>query len=185
MLAADAQRQPPIAAAQAQAEQARLVGEGERARRAALAEANAIEGATLTQRFFPAGVEVELSFIPEDELPALIEESLLMPPLDLTAGLEALDGVGVIVLVPLTRAEFITRRSSLPNWDADQPRLRLPVRDLRARATPRELLLANVFLPTRPSAPPRTPWPAQSSVIQAVMTSFGSSCRPRSLARKS
>lgn len=45
VFAADAQRQTTIAAAQAQAEQARLTGEGERARRAALAEANAIEGA--------------------------------------------------------------------------------------------------------------------------------------------
>ena len=45
MLHADAQRQSVIAAAQASAEQARLTGEGERARRAALAEANAIEGA--------------------------------------------------------------------------------------------------------------------------------------------
>jgi len=45
VLKADADRQATIAAAQAQAEQARLIGEGERARRSALAEANAIEGA--------------------------------------------------------------------------------------------------------------------------------------------
>jgi flotillin len=45
VLGADAKRQATIAAAQAQAEQDRLVGEGERARRAALAEAAAIEGA--------------------------------------------------------------------------------------------------------------------------------------------
>jgi flotillin len=45
VIGADAQRQATIAAAQAQAEQARLTGEGERARRAALAEAHAIEGA--------------------------------------------------------------------------------------------------------------------------------------------
>jgi flotillin len=45
VLAADAKRQATIAAAQAEAEQSRLIGEGERARRAALAEANAIEGA--------------------------------------------------------------------------------------------------------------------------------------------
>ncbi|WP_430791637.1 flotillin family protein [Actinoplanes sp. G11-F43] len=44
VLHADAQRQATIAGAQAQAEQARLTGEGERARRAALADANAIEG---------------------------------------------------------------------------------------------------------------------------------------------
>jgi flotillin len=45
VFSADAKRQATIAAAQAQAEQDRLVGEGERARRAALAEAAAIEGA--------------------------------------------------------------------------------------------------------------------------------------------
>ncbi|WP_020522691.1 flotillin family protein [Catelliglobosispora koreensis] len=45
ILEADARRQATIAAAQANAEQAKLTGEGERARRAALAEANAIEGA--------------------------------------------------------------------------------------------------------------------------------------------
>jgi len=42
---AEAKRQATIAGAQASAEQARLTGEGERARRSALAEANAIEGA--------------------------------------------------------------------------------------------------------------------------------------------
>lgn len=42
---AEALRQATIAAAQAEAEQARLIGEGERARRSALAEANAVEGA--------------------------------------------------------------------------------------------------------------------------------------------
>src|SRR5690606_23338500 len=45
ILRAEAARQATIAAAQAAAEQARLTGEGERARRAALAEAKAIEGA--------------------------------------------------------------------------------------------------------------------------------------------
>ena len=122
--------------------------------------ASAIDANALTQRFFPAGIDVELSFIPEDELPALIEESLLMPPLDLTAGLDALEGVGVIVLIPLARPAFMARKASLPNWDEELPRLRVPVRDLRARATPRELLLANVFVPAvRPSAPPpEEPW---------------------------
>src|SRR5205814_4913483 len=44
VLRADAERQATIAAAQATAEQARLIGEGERSRRAALAEAAAIGG---------------------------------------------------------------------------------------------------------------------------------------------
>ena len=78
----------------------------------------------LTQRFFPPGIEVELSFVPEDELPALIEESLLVPPIDLTVGLDGLTGTGVIVLVPLRARRLRQRRAALPNWDAELPRLR-------------------------------------------------------------
>lgn len=103
--------------------------------------AAAIDPVRLTQRFFPAGIEVDLSFLPEDELPALIEESLLLPPLDLTAGFEALSGTGVIVLVPLTRAAFLANRDSLPNWDAELPRLRPGFDEIKAASTPRELLL--------------------------------------------
>ncbi|HEV7866994.1 MAG TPA: hypothetical protein VGO90_04895, partial [Chthoniobacteraceae bacterium] len=96
----------------------------------------------LTQRFFPAGIEVELSFVPEDELPALIEESLLLPPIDLTDSLEERAGTGVIVLVPLSRATFTQSRGALPNWDARLPRLNPVFQQLTAFALPRDLLLA-------------------------------------------
>lgn len=101
----------------------------------------------LTQRFFPAGVDVELSFIPEDELTAVIEESLLVPPIDLTAGVDRLAGTTVVVLVPLARDRFAQNRSALPNWDADLPRLRPVFTDLKAQATPRDLLMARLFPP--------------------------------------
>ena len=114
----------------------------------------------LTQRFFPPGVEVELSFVAEDELAAVIEESLLVPPIDLTVGLDGLTGTGVIVLVPLRRADFAANRAALPNWDADLPRLRPVFLEIRAQATPRELLLSRLFRPTSPPAPPpqEEPW---------------------------
>jgi hypothetical protein len=114
----------------------------------------------LTHRFFPAGIEVELSFIPEDEVTAVIEESLLVPPIDLTVGLDGLTGTGVIVLVPLSRAEFAASRATLPNWDATLPRLRPVFAELKARATPRDLLLSRLFSPAVPSAPPaqEEPW---------------------------
>jgi hypothetical protein len=101
----------------------------------------------LTQRFFPAGIDVELSFIPEDELTAVIEESLLVPPIDLTAGVDRLAGTTVVVLVPLARDRFAQNRSALPNWDADLPRLRPVFTDLKAQATPRDLLMARLFPP--------------------------------------
>jgi hypothetical protein len=114
----------------------------------------------LTQRFFPAGIDVALSFVPEDELPAIIEESLLLPPIDLTVGLDALTGTGVIVLVSLTRAEFTADRLALPNWDAELPRLRPVFVDVKARALPRDLLLARVLPPTPASDAPQEeePW---------------------------
>ena len=79
----------------------------------------ALDADRLTQRFFPPAIDVELSFIPEDELTAVIEESLLVPPIDLTAGLDQLSGTGVVVLIPMTRSEFAANRSVLPNWDAE------------------------------------------------------------------
>lgn len=115
--------------------------------------AAAIDPDRLTQRFFPAGIEVDLSFLPEDELPALIEESLLLPPLDLTAGFEALSGTGVIVLVPLTRALFLANRNSLPNWDAELPRLRAGFDEIKAASTPKELLLRQFQQPAVAPAP--------------------------------
>jgi hypothetical protein len=114
-----------------------------------------IDANALTQRFFPPGVEVELSFVPEDELAAILEEALMMPPIDLTAGAEQLQGTGVIVLVPLSRSAFAASRADLPNWDADLPRLRPAVLTLKALATPRERLLSRLFTPVIPVlAPP-------------------------------
>jgi hypothetical protein len=120
----------------------------------------ALDADRLTQRFFPPAIEVELSFIPEDELTAVIEESLLVPPIDLTAGLDQLSGTGVVVLIPMTRSEFAANRSVLPNWDAESPRLRPVFTEIKARATPRDLLLSRLFSPVAAPVPPaeEEPW---------------------------
>jgi hypothetical protein len=59
-----------------------------------------------TQTFFPPTVEVDLSIVPMDELPALLEESLLLPPIDLTRSAEELDSTAVLVLIPVHRSEL-------------------------------------------------------------------------------
>lgn len=121
--------------------------------------AAALDADRLTQRFFPAGVEVDLSFVPEDELPALIEEALLLPPLDLTLPPEALRGTGVVVLVPLPRADYAARRAALPDAAAPpalSPGFVLP----RALRTPRELLLGRRPRPVPAPAPEEVPWRA-------------------------
>jgi hypothetical protein len=119
-----------------------------------------VDAARLTQRYFPPGIDVELSFVPEDELPALIEESLLLPPIDLATGMEDTRGTTVVVLVPLSRADFAANRGALPNWDDAPPRLQTGLAQLKARATPRELLLSHLFRPVAPAqpTPEEEPW---------------------------
>ncbi|MDF2235415.1 hypothetical protein P2H44_22905 [Albimonas sp. CAU 1670] len=64
------------------------------------------------QLWFPAEVDVTLAFAPEDELAAIAEESLALPPLDLaTEG--ALDGVGVTVIAPVSRARLARFEAAL------------------------------------------------------------------------
>jgi hypothetical protein len=116
--------------------------------------ASTLDAEKLTQRFFPAGIEVELSFVPSDELPAVIEESLLLPPIDLTDSVDQHTGTGVVVLVPLTRADFNQDRSSLPNYDAELPRLKPAFLQLQSQATPKQLLLARQFQPVAVSTQP-------------------------------
>lgn len=136
---------------------------------------SSLDPETLTQRYFPVGVEVDLSFVPEDELPALVEESLLLPPIDLTASAEQLEGVAVVVLVPLSRAVFQQNRGILPDWDAEPLRLRSPVGSIRSLSSPKELLTSRLVRPVAPSTPlPATdeaPWKAllRSSVTQPLL----------------
>lgn len=59
-----------------------------------------------TQNYFPAEVDVDFSIIPEDELPALVEEALALQPIDLTASPEALDSTAVMILAPVPRHEW-------------------------------------------------------------------------------
>lgn len=73
----------------------------------------AVNPAEFTQIFFPPTVEVDLSIIPQDELPALLEESLLLPPIDLTRSAEELDTTAVLVLIPVAREDIGKRVNEL------------------------------------------------------------------------
>ena len=65
-----------------------------------------ISGDGFTHTFFPAEMDVELSMIPDDELPALIEDSLLLPALDLELSGDAQESTSVMVLLPVPRHEL-------------------------------------------------------------------------------
>lgn len=55
------------------------------------------------QFWFPPAVNVDVSFVPSDEIAAIVDESLALPPIDLMGDPEDLDATGVLVLAPVTR----------------------------------------------------------------------------------
>ena len=105
-----------------------------------------------TQRYFPSEVDVDFSVIPEDELPALVEESLALPPIDLQDSEAALDRTAVLVLAPVPRAE----------WRAVIARLESRVRTLRPAAPNQVALRKPLEILTRLRLPLPLPAPAPS-----------------------
>lgn len=70
------------------------------------------DGFGFTQIYFPVGVDVDVAFVPQDELASLAEEALALPPIDLDAPADTLDATGVTVLIPVDRPRY-QRFSSL------------------------------------------------------------------------
>ncbi|QQR41957.1 hypothetical protein JKA73_22775 [Myxococcus xanthus] len=73
----------------------------------------AIEAGSLTEFYFPPEVDVELTVVAEDELGAILDESLQLPPIDLTQTGEALESVSVLVMVPVARHGMAQRLEGL------------------------------------------------------------------------
>jgi hypothetical protein len=67
---------------------------------------NVINPADFTQGYFPAPVDVDFTVVPEDELPALVEEALALPPIDFSAPNEVLDSTAVVIVAPVARNEW-------------------------------------------------------------------------------
>jgi hypothetical protein len=68
--------------------------------------AAAIDPADFTQHFFPAQMTVDLTIVTEDEVGVLVQESLLMPPIEVTGEAEELDFTTLQVLIPMSRASL-------------------------------------------------------------------------------
>jgi hypothetical protein len=66
----------------------------------------AIDTTRFTQIFFPPQTNVLLNLVPEDELPALIEDSLSLQPIDLTQPAASFADLAVYILVPVTRQQY-------------------------------------------------------------------------------
>jgi len=96
-----------------------------------------INTADFTQRYFPSEVDCDFSIIPEDELPALVEEALALPPIDFLAPEAALDLTAVLILAPVPRADF---RSVLARLEARTRLLKPAAPNLVAQRKPLEIL---------------------------------------------
>lgn len=68
---------------------------------------------TLLQSYFPPQVDCEFAFIPSDELAALVQESLALPPIDLRAGDEDLDHLSILIVAPVTRQVLEAHKRTL------------------------------------------------------------------------
>jgi hypothetical protein len=81
------------------------------------ADANgASGGGAFQQVFFPPEIEADLAIVPEDELPAVIEESLALPPIDLTLSPAERDAIAVLILLPVPRARLQTLLNRLASF---------------------------------------------------------------------
>src|SRR5688572_7816986 len=67
------------------------------------------------QFYFPPSVEVDLAFVPSDEIAALVDESLTLPPIDLEGAADVVDATSVVVVVPVSRPAFQRYSTSLPS----------------------------------------------------------------------
>jgi hypothetical protein len=88
----------------------------------------AFDPASLTEFFFPPEVDVQLSLVADDELGAILDDCLQLPPLDLTLPPEGLESISVAILVPVPRGQLERRLQQV------SPRLRTGMLPLRAAA---------------------------------------------------
>jgi hypothetical protein len=81
---------------------------------ASIGISNQTTSQNFTQAFFPQQLDVRLSVIPVDEIPALIEDSMSLPPIDLTLPTNSYADLSIFALVPVPRTGFAALKSSLP-----------------------------------------------------------------------
>jgi hypothetical protein len=116
----------------------------------------AIDLTEFSQIYFPPEIEVELSVIPDDEVPVLLDESLTLPPIDLTLTEGEQDSTSVLILVPVDRTRLDELKARLTT--VRRP-FKVAAPGLVAKRLPLELLqglrLPRVVLPTVPPANPQ------------------------------
>jgi len=95
--------------------------------------------ADFTQAYFPAEARVELALVPEDELAALMEDSIDLPPIDLNLQPEDQDALAILVVAPVPRAAYGNVLQTLAR--NPQPALRNPFAPQLSQQKPIQALL--------------------------------------------
>jgi len=98
-----------------------------------------LNGSDFTQAYFPAEARVELALVPEDELAALMEDSIDLPPIDLNLRPEDQDALAILVLAPVKRSVYGNVIQTLARTPT--PTLRNPVAPLLSQQKPVQALL--------------------------------------------
>ncbi len=124
-----------------------------------------------TQAFFPQQLDVRLSVIPVDEIPALVEDSMSLPPIDLTLPANAYADLTVFALVPVSRSGFAALKASLPTL-APNP----TVPQILSFRTPSQLLslYKGAIAITLPTQSQNSAW---QQIIQNQIYGFYIRCR--------
>lgn len=118
-------------------------------------------GETLSQSFFPAEMDASITAVPEDELPALIEEALRLPSIDLDAPTTATRATSVLVVVPLPRGSFAPEVEAVPAaWFGNLTAERI--------STTETLRLAYSAIPRGGGTQPIVPRPARQAPREVV-----------------
>jgi hypothetical protein len=93
---------------------------------------------TFVQSFFPPLVDCEFAFVPLDEIPVLVAESLALPPIDLQGSDEDLDHLSVLIVAGVSRPALEQLKRSLENVSRG---VRPAAPGMLAKRTPLETLL--------------------------------------------
>ncbi len=75
---------------------------------------DAIDTSAFSQVFFPQQMDVRLSIVPSEDLPALLQDSMSLPPIDLTLPASAYANLAVFAFVPVPLESFAALKRSLP-----------------------------------------------------------------------
>lgn len=101
--------------------------------------ANVLNSADFTQAYFPPEARVELALVPEDELAALMEDAIDLPPIDFSLKPEDQDALAILVLAPIKRSDYGNVLQTLTR--TPQPALRNPAPPLLGQQKPIQALL--------------------------------------------